>query len=202
MTAKNIMIGVALAFVGFYFLAGSAEKKAGIPERKERITVISATTDSAEFQPDIESYRLEREQMRAAGGLTEARLKLDFKNAPTYRFSPLRSKVPGGPVDDYGAPFFMPSETAMTDAKIFDQELEKHKQRSDAYHAARMDELKLNTEAERASLQSTVEKAKADGTRKPEEIKRADAALERMKILEKVLKGEKVDNIPDQVAPN
>jgi len=201
MTPKKLIIAIVTLLGGLYFLTRDAEKKAGLPERKERITIISASIDTNEFQPDLESYRTERAQMTAAGASNEARIKPDFKGAPTYKISSLRAKVPNGPVDDFGAPFFMPSETAMADAKIFEQELEKHKERSDAYQAARFDELKQNTEVERANLQANVDRAKADGSKSPEEIKRADAALERMKILERVLKGEKVENIPDQVAP-
>ena len=77
------------------------------------------------------------------------------------------------------------------------QELAKHQERSDSYTAARMDELKLNTEAERVQMRSVIDQAKASGTKSPAEIKRAEDAYARMEILEKVLKGEKVEKILD-----
>lgn len=194
MKPKHYIIAIGAALVAFYFLAGNAEKKAGIAERKERITVITATADSQEFQPDLESYRAERDQILAEKR-TEAKYKPDFKNAPAYKLSPLRDKIPPGPIDDYGAPMFIPSETAMTDSRIFEQEYAKHKERSESYVAARMDEMKVNTEIERKTMQSTIETAKANGTKTPEEIKKAEEALARMQNLEKILKGEKVERI-------
>lgn len=194
MKPKHLIITIAAALVVFYFLAGDAERKAGLPERKERITVITATADSQEFHPDMESYRAERDQILAEKR-TEAKYKPDFKNMPAYKFSPLRDKVPPGPIDEFGAPMFIPSETAMTDPKIFEQEYAKHKERSESYFAARMDEMKVNTEIERKTMQATIETAKANGTKSPDEIKKAEDALARMQNLEKILKGEKVDRI-------
>lgn len=205
MKPKHYVISIAAALVAFYFLAGNAEKKAGIAERKERITVITATADSQEFQPDMESYRAERDHIMA-DMRSDAKYKPDFRNAaesrfshprniPDYKTSPLRSKVAPGPIDEFGGPVFVPSETAMADPKIFEQEYARHKERSENYVAARIDEMKINTEVERKTMQSTIETAKASGTRTPEEIKRAEDALARMQNLEKILKGEKVERI-------
>lgn len=165
-------------------------------QKGEKITVVASNYDSREDWPDVESYRLERETLQQ-NNVNEPRIKPEFKGAPAFRASDLRAKIAPGPVDDYGAPMFVPSETAMADGKIFEQELAKHRERSDSYAAARMDELKLNTEAERVQMRSVIDQAKASGTKSPEEIKRAEDAYARMEVLEKVLKGEKVDKILD-----
>lgn len=80
----------------------------------------------------------------------------------------------------------------MTDPKIFEQELAKHRQRSDSYAAARMDELRINTEVEKTAMKANIDQAKAQGTRTPEEIQRTQEALARMEQLPKVLNGEQV----------
>jgi len=162
----------------------------------DKVTVVASNYDGRADMPDLENYRLEREVLQQ-NNLTEPRIKPEFKGAPAFRASDLRSKVAPGPVDDFGAPMFVPTETAMADGKIFEQELAKHQERSDSYTAARMDELKLNTEAERVQMRGVIDQAKASGTKSPAEIKRAEDAYARMEILEKVLKGEKVEKILD-----
>ncbi len=197
MRPKHLILAVSAFLAALYFLTRESEKKAGIVQRQERITVISATYNAADYQPDLDNYRLERDELMAKPNHSEARLKPEFKGAPEYKYSNLRAKVPGGPVDDFGAPFFVPTETAMTDPKIFEQELAKHKERSEAYSAARMDELKMNTTAEKTQMRGVIDQAKASGSKTPEEIKRAEDAYARIENLEKVLKGEKVEKILD-----
>ena len=197
MRPKHVILFICASLAILYFLTRDAEKKSGITMRHERISVISSTENTADFQPDLDNFRFERDELLANGGITTARHKPEFKNQPEYKQSPLRSKIPGGPVDDFGAPLFVPSETAMTDPKIFEQELAKHKERSEAYSAARMDELKINTGIEKTQMRSVIDKAKADGSKSPEQIRRAEDAYARMDILEKVLKGEKVEKILD-----
>jgi hypothetical protein len=197
MRPKHLIITLSALLAVFYFLTRNVEKKAGIVARQERITVVSASYNAAEYQPDLENYRAERNELLANANNTVARYKPEFKNAPEYKYSNLRTKIPGGPVDDFGAPLFIPTETAMTDPKIFEQELAKHKERSDSYTAARMDELKMNTTAEKTQMRGVIDQAKAQGTKTPEEVKRAEDAYARMENLEKVLKGEKVEKILD-----
>lgn len=81
----------------------------------------------------------------------------------------------------------------MSDSKIFEQELARHHERADSYAAARMDELRMNTEVEKTAMKANIDQAKAQGTRSPEEIKRAEEALARMEQLQKVLNGEKIE---------
>lgn len=195
MKPRHLILAILPVLAVLYFLTRSAEKKSGIAPRHERITVVTSTYNAADYQPDLENYRLERDELMAKANHSEARIKPEFKGAPEYKYSQLRAKVPGGPVDDYGAPFFVPSETAMTDPKIFEQELAKHKERSEAYSAARMDELKMNTTAEKTQMRSVIDQAKASGTKSPEEIKRAEDAYARMENLERALKGEKVERL-------
>jgi hypothetical protein len=197
MKPRHLIIAIPAFLTVLYFLTRDAEKKSGIVQRQERITVISATYNAADYQPDLENYRSERDELMAKANHSEARIKPEFKNAPEYKYSNLRTKVPGGPVDDFGAPFFVPTETAMTDPKIFEQELAKHKERSDAYSVARMDELKMNTTAEKTQMRGVIDQAKNSGSKTPEEIKRAEDAYARIDNLERVLRGEKVEKILD-----
>ncbi|GAB4441064.1 MAG: hypothetical protein OHK0011_23510 [Turneriella sp.] len=62
-----------------------------------------------------------------------------------------------------------------------------------SYAAARMDELRINTEVEKAAMKANIDQAKAQGSRSPEEIKRAEDALARIEQLQKILNGEKVE---------
>ncbi|MBX3723570.1 MAG: hypothetical protein KF713_17125 [Turneriella sp.] len=197
MKPRHLIIAIPAVLAVLYFLTRDAEKKSGIVQRQERITVISASYNAADYQPDLDNYRLERDELMAKANYTEARIKPEFKSGIEYKQSNLRAKIPAGPVDDFGAPFFIPTETAMTDPKVFEQELAKHKERSDAYVAARMDEMRMNTTAEKAAISANIQQAKAAGTKSPEEIKRAEDALARIEVLEKVLKGEKVEKILD-----
>ncbi|MFO1526216.1 MAG: hypothetical protein U1F16_09620 [Turneriella sp.] len=198
MKPRNLIIALIAALAVFYFLTREGEKPASqTQKRSDEVQVIASRENSADYQPDLESYRLERESVLLSNNIAGPRLKPEFAGMPAYRQSNLRLKVPAGPIDDYGAPLFVPSETAMTDPKIFEQELAKHKERSESYTAARMDELKMNTGVEREQMRATIDQAKASGSKPPEEIKRAEAAYDRMAILEKVLKGEKVDKILD-----
>lgn len=197
MKPRHLIIAIPVLLGVLYFLTRDAEKKSGIVQRQERITVISASYNAADYQPDLENYRLERDELMAKANYTEARIKPEFKNGPEHKQSSLRSKIAAGPVDDFGAPFFVPSETAMTDPKIFEQELAKHKERSDAYVAARMDEMKVNTGIEKNAIRANIDQAKTSGSKSPEEIKRAEDAYARMEVLEKILKGEKVEKILD-----
>lgn len=190
---KWILLAI-IAAAGVYFLTRSSTPKKETASKEDTITVVSSGQHSADSQPDIENYRLERENLAAERDLNSPRLKPEFKGAPEYKASGLRAKIATGPVDDFGAPMFVPSETAMTDSKIYEQELEKHKERSDAYAAARMDELRLNTEVEKNTMRTVIDQAKAQGSKSPEEIKRAEEAYARMDQLQKVLNGEKIEN--------
>jgi hypothetical protein len=195
MKPKQIIAAVALFLVVVYFLTrNSSPQTEARKNANEKVEVVSSTYQSHDFQPDIENYRLEREQIQQHAA-SEPRHKPEFKNAPEYKVSNLRAKITPGPIDDFGAPLFVPSETAMTDPKIFEQELAKHHERSDSYTAARMDELKLNTQVEKQQMRGVIDNAIASGSKSPEEIKRAEDAYARMQMLEKVLNGEKVDKI-------
>jgi hypothetical protein len=195
MKPKQIIAAVALFLVVVYFLTrNSSPQTEARKNANEKVEVVSSTYQSHDFQPDIENYRLEREQIQQHAA-SEPRHKPEFKNAPEYKVSNLRAKITPGPIDDFGAPLFVPSETAMTDPKIFEQELAKHHERSDSYTAARMDELKLNTQVEKQQMRGVIDNAIASGSKSPEEIKRAEDAYARMQMLEKVLSGEKVDKI-------
>jgi hypothetical protein len=195
MKPKQIIAAVALFLVVVYFLTrNSSPQTEARKNANEKVEVVSSTYQSHDFQPDIENYRLEREQIQQHA-TSEPRHKPEFKNAPEYKVSNLRAKITPGPIDDFGAPLFVPSETAMTDPKIFEQELAKHHERSDSYTAARMDELKLNTQVEKQQMRGVIDNAIASGSKSPEEIKRAEDAYARMQMLEKVLSGEKVDKI-------
>ncbi len=188
---------IALVLVGaiaLYWIARTKDDKKQARSSADDVTVVSASASAHDLQPDMENYRLEREQLLAMPDIEKARLKLEIQNAPEYRASPMRSRIGPGPVDDFGAPLFMPSETAMTDPKVFEQELAKHRERADSYAAARMDEMRINTEVEKNAIKNNIEQAKAQGTRSPEEIKRAEEALARMEQLQKILNGEKVEN--------
>lgn len=196
MKKRQILLAAAAALVVVVILTWERKSPQKQSQGPEKVTVVASNYDSREDLPDIENYRLEREALQQTN-LNEPRIKPEFKGAPTFRASDLRAKIAPGPVDDYGAPMFVPSETAMADGKIYEQELAKHQERSDSYAAARMDELKLNTEAERVQMRSVIDQAKASGTKSPEELKRAEDAYARMEILEKVLKGEKVEKILD-----
>ncbi|AFM13679.1 hypothetical protein [Turneriella parva] len=196
MKKRQILLAAAAALVVVLLFTWKNTGQQASNERKDKVTVVASAYDAREDFPDIENYRLERETLQQQN-LNEPRIKPEFKGAPAFRASDLRSKVAPGPVDDYGAPMFVPSETAMADGKIFEQELAKHQERTDSYAAARMDELKLNTEAERIQMRGVIDQAKASGSKTPEEIKRAEDAYARMEILEKVLKGEKVEKILD-----
>lgn len=81
----------------------------------------------------------------------------------------------------------------MSDPKIFEQELARHRERADSYAAARMDELRINTEIEKNAMKANIDQAKAQGNRSPEEIQRAEEALARMEQLQKVLNGENIE---------
>ncbi|MFO1469939.1 MAG: hypothetical protein U1F27_02715 [Turneriella sp.] len=197
MTPRNIIIAVSLALLSIYFLTRSTDEPAKQTVNREQIQVIASHSSGADYLPDMENYRLERETLIPSTAISGPRHKAEFKGAPEYKTSNLRLKVAAGPIDDFGAPLFVPSETAMTDPKIFEQELAKHRERADSYEAARMDELKMNTEVERKTMRATIDQAKASGSQTPEQIKRAEDAYARMQILEKVLKGEKVDKILD-----
>jgi len=196
MKKRQILLAMAAALVVVVLVTWEKNKPQTQNQKGEKVTVVASNYDSREDWPDVENYRLERETLQQ-NNINEPRIKPEFKGAPAFRASDLRAKIAPGPVDDYGAPMFVPSETAMADGKIFEQELAKHRERSDSYAAARMDELKLNTEAERVQMRSIIDQAKASGTKTPEEIKRAEDAYARMEVLEKVLKGEKVEKILD-----
>ncbi len=197
MRVRNIIIAVVAALVAIYFLTRENKEPQKQAAARDEIRVVASNYSGAEHQPDLENFRLERETLQTSSSLSGPRHKPEFRGAPEYKTSNLRLKVPAGPIDDFGAPLFVPSETAMTDPRIFEQELAKHRERSDAYVAARMDELKVNTGIEKDQIRSNIDKAKANGSQSPEQIKRAEDALARMEILEKVLKGEKVDKILD-----
>ncbi len=196
MKKRQILLAMALALVVVVLITWEKKNPQTQNQKGDKVTVVASTYDAREDAPDVENYRLERETLQQ-NNVNEPRIKPEFRGAPAFRASDLRAKITPGPVDDYGAPMFVPSETAMADGKIFEQELAKHRERSDSYSAARMDELKLNTEAERVQMRSVIDQAKASGTKSPEEIKRAEDAYARMEVLEKVLKGEKVDKILD-----
>lgn len=196
MKKRQILLAAVAALIVVLLVTWKNSGQQTKSKNDEKITVVAANYDGREDWPDMENYRLEREVLQQ-NNINEPRIKPEFKGAPAFRASDLRAKVAPGPVDDFGAPMFVPTETAMADGKIFEQELAKHQERSDSYTAARMDELKLNTEAERVQMRSVIDQAKASGTKSPEEIKRAEDAYARMEILEKVLKGEKVEKILD-----
>lgn len=197
MKKRQIILAMVAALIVVLLVTREKTNKAKQANSSDMVTVVASNYDGRrEDQPDMENYRLERDTLQQHN-INEARIKPEFQGAPAYKTSNLRSRVPHGPVDDFGAPMFMPTETAMADGKIFEQELAKHQERSDSYAAARMDELKLNTEAERVQMRSVIDQAKAQGSKSPEEIKRAEDAYARMEILEKVLKGEKVEKILD-----
>ncbi|HNE18410.1 MAG: hypothetical protein U1F40_07915 [Turneriella sp.] len=183
-----------LGAIAVYWIARSTGDKKQTRTSRDDVTVVSASGSAHDLQPDMENYRFEREQLLAMPDIGQARVKPEMKNAPEYKASPLRGRVAAGPVDDFGAPLFIPSETAMTDPKLFEQELAKHHERADSYAAARMDELRINTEVEKTAMKSNIDQAKAQGSRSPEEIKRAEEALARMEQLQKVLNGEKIEN--------
>ena len=197
MTPRKLIIVVAVVLVGLYFLTRSSDAPPRQSLKREQIQVIASHSSGADFQPDLENYRLERETLQPSTTLSGPRHKAEFKGAPDYKTSNLRLKVAAGPIDDFGAPLFVPTETAMTDPKIFEQELAKHRERADSYEVARMDELKMNTEIERKTMRATIDQAINSGSQTPEQIKRAEDAYARMQILEKVLKGEKVEKILD-----
>lgn len=197
MKPRHAIIALCLALTAIYFLTRTTGETKSVKKDGEQIQVVASNYNSAEHQPDIDNYRLERETLQLNTALAGPRHKPEFKGAPEYKTSNLRLKVAAGPIDDFGAPLFVPSETAMTDGKIFEQELAKHRERADSYEAARMDELKVNTEVERTQMRTTIDRAKTSGTQTPEQIKRAEDAYARMEMLEKVLKGEKVDKILD-----
>lgn len=192
---RNRWIAMAIAVLVIAFIIwGNRKEKDPHQASREDVRVVTAQGSyGSELQPDVENYRFEREQLAQLPDINRARVKPEFKGAPEFRASPLMGKVSAGPVDDYGAPLFIPSEVAMTDGKIFEQELAKHRERSDAYAAARMDELKLNTEAEKNAIRAAIDQARADGSKSPEELRRAEDAYARMEQLQKVLNGEKVD---------
>ena len=183
MTPRNIIIAVSLALVVIYFVTRSSEEPIKQSNKREQIEVIASHASGADYQPDIENYRLERETLIPSTAIAGPRHKAEFKGAPEYKTSNLRLKVAAGPIDDFGAPLFVPSETAMTDPKIFEQELVKHRERADSYEAARMDELKMNTEVERKTMRATIDQAKATGSQTAEPIKRAEDAYARMQLL-------------------
>lgn len=198
MKPRNIIIALGVALIGLYVLTRSSDLPTTRSSvKREQVQVVASNYNNAENSPDLENFRLERETLQASTALIGPRHKPEFTGAPDYKTSNLRLKVAAGPIDDFGAPLFVASETAMTDPKIFDQELAKHRERADGYEAARMDEMKMNTEVERTKMRSTIDEAKVSGSQTPEQIKRAEDAYARMLILEKVLKGEKVDKILD-----
>lgn len=191
---KNCSIAIAvITAIALGWIATRNTDRKRTQGTGDDVTVVSAASPTHDTQPDIENYRFEREQLMALPDLLHARVLPEMKYAPEYKSSPLRSRVATGPVDDFGAPLFVPSETAMTDPKIFDQELSRHRERSDSYAAARMDELRLNTEIETQAMKTNIDEAKAKGSRTPDEIKRAEEALAHMEQLGKVLNGEKIE---------
>lgn len=191
---RNHWIAIAIiAAAAIFWLASRTTENKQARTSRDDITVVAPGGAARDMQPDLENYRFEREQLLALPDIQKARVLPEMKHAPEYKRSSLHSRVAPGPVDDFGAPLFIPSETAMSDSKIFEQELARHHERADSYAAARMDELRMNTEVEKTAMKANIDQAKTQGTRSPEEIKRAEEALARMEQLQKVLNGEKIE---------